>query len=243
MPRLVALSRRPSDAAALHRVAVALGQALQLEVVHDTLPEAPEEELEAVLRATEAPGVVMAVLPSYKGGASGAVPDVLLRCQKPLVLVPMGAPPRRTRGLRRVLVPLDGTEEAAAGISGTLALFAESGLDLVVLHVFEEGHVPRFWDQAVHEQESWESEFLARFCPGPSARLELRSGRPWARILDVADREHADLIALGWTQPAAGGRGRTVWATVAGAHVPVMLLPRADVPAPDTQAGVPAVLS
>lgn len=225
MARLLAFTTAADDVEALHPVAEDLGAALHAEVVLQALPEDPDARIAEVLRALESPGVVLGVIPYPTGETAARVAEVLLCCPKPVVLVRTGEAPRRTRRLSRVLVPLDGTDESAAAVGGALALFSASGLDLVVLHVMQQGSMPRFWDQPVHARQSWESEFLARFCPEPGARLELRRGVPGQGILDVADSEQADLIALGWSQPSNRGRARTVWATVTGARVPVMLIP------------------
>lgn len=240
MARLLAFTAEPADVAALHPVAEDLGAALQAEVVLQALPAEPDERIAEVLRALEAPGVVLGVIPYPTGPTAARLAQVLLSCPKPVVLVRTGEGVRRTRRLSRVLVPLDGSEESAAAVGGALGMFAASGLDLVVLHVMHEGSMPIFWDQPVHARQSWEAEFLARFCPEPGARLELRRGVPGQGILDVADSEDADLIALGWTQPSNRGRARTVWATVTGARVPVMLIP---VPADDAVSPDPATVA
>jgi hypothetical protein len=126
-----------------------------------------------------------------------------------------------------VLVPLDGTPEAAAAVAQTVGLFAGAGVDVVVLHVFDASTVPRFWDQAAHARRAWEEEFMTRFCAQPGARLELRSGAAGQQVVDVAATEGVDLITLGWSQRLDPGRAQTVRRTVLEAAVPVMLVPLA----------------
>jgi nucleotide-binding universal stress UspA family protein len=225
MAQLLAYAGSDAEAAALEPVAVALAQALGVPVGRRRLPADPAKRRAVVLRETAATGVVLAVLPCPAGEPPALVADLLVRCPKPLVLVRPDGAEHRAEALSRVLVPLDGTEESATAVAGTLALFAAGGVDIVVLHVFGEATAPRFWDQAVHARRSWEAEFLARFCPAPGARLELRSGSPGAGILDVAESEQADLIALGWSQQPSEGRARTVRATLRGTSVPVLLVP------------------
>ena len=179
-----------------------------------------------VLRALHSPGTLLVVL----AGDELSRPiwwRVVQRSAKPVVLVPAAARGRRAE-IRRVLLPLDGTAESAAAVAETVEQFARAGVDLVALHVFDAETVPRFWDQAAHARGAWEEEFLARYCAQPGVRLELRSGVAAEHVLDVAEAERADMIALGWSQHLDPGRARTVRRTVRDAVVPVMLVPMAS---------------
>jgi nucleotide-binding universal stress UspA family protein len=143
---------------------------------------------------------------------------------KPLLLVPQ-AMPRRPPGISRVLLPLDGSAESTAAVAHATDLLSRAGVELVVLHVFDEATVPRFWDQAAHSWRAWSEEFLSRHLRGSGARLTVRTGRPAERVVEAADEEGADVIVLGWSQQLAPGRARTVRAAVGDARVPVLLLP------------------
>jgi len=179
-----------------------------------------------VLRALHSPGTLLVVL----AGDELSRPiwrRVVQRSAKPVILVPAAARGRRPE-IRRVLLPLDGTAESAAAVAETVEQFARAGVDLVALHVFDAETVPRFWDQAAHARGAWEEEFLARYCAQPGVRLELRSGVAAEHVLDVAEAERADMIALGWSQHLDPGRARTVRRTVRDAVVPVMLVPMAS---------------
>lgn len=184
---------------------------------------AREQAIRRVLQATQRPGVVLTVL------ARDALlrpfwPDIVRQVSKPVIVVPAtksGSPP----SVSRALVPLDGTPEAAGAVAEVVELFANAGLDLLVLHVFDASTTPPFWDQAAHARREWEQEFLARHCAVPGARLALRSGTPDEQVVDVAAEEHVDLITLGWSQHLAPGRAQTVRRTIADASVPVMLVP------------------
>jgi len=179
-----------------------------------------------VLRALHSPGTLLVVL----AGDESSQPiwrRVVQRSARPVILVPAAAEGGRPE-IRRVLLPLDGTAQSAAAVAETVELFARAGVDLVVLHVFDADTVPRFWDQAAHARRAWAEEFLARYCAQPGARLELRSGVAGEHVLDVAEAERADMIALGWSQQLAPGRARTVRRTVLDAVVPVMLVPMAS---------------
>lgn len=58
--------------------------------------------------------------------------------------------------------------------------------------------MPRSWDRPEHDPAAWSKEFLARNFQAGTGRLEVRSGWPSDRILDVAAAERADLITLAW---------------------------------------------
>lgn len=177
------------------------------------------------------PGVVLGVLALADGAW-----DIVARSTVPLVLVPPASESKHVGQyeLRRVLVPLDGTDEAAHAVAATVRLFRTAGIEIVVLHVFDEHTVPAHWDQAAHARDAWETEFLARYCdpcfPDAPLGLTLRSGAPGQRIVDLA-AEQADMIVLGWSQQLLPGRARIVRQAVSAATVPVLLIPAG---APDT---------
>lgn len=177
------------------------------------------------LHALGEPAVAVAVLPGDE--PNGPVwRRVIQASAKPVILVPAAVRGRRPR-LRRVLLPLDGTPQAALAVAGSIEQFARAGVDLVALHVFDVDTVPRFWDHLAHGHRAWTQEFLARNCARPGVRLELRSGAAGDHIPQVALRERADLIALGWSRRLGKGRARTVKQTLVAAAVPVMLVPLA----------------
>lgn len=142
-------------------------------------------------------------LPGGRRPAGHTALAVAGRAAKPLVVVPpqpRHPPPAR---LHRVLVPLDGTPRATQAVEQATRRFAGSGVEVVALHVFDAATVPRFWDRPEYNHDAWAQEFLARWCPTPGPRLELRTGRPGGRVLEVAGAERADMIALGWSQNLA----------------------------------------
>jgi nucleotide-binding universal stress UspA family protein len=233
MPQILAFTSIPDDEDALGGVTAALARTLRLTAEQRGLPADTRGASAAVLHAVDEPTVRLAVLPYYPGSASRLVIDVIRQCPKPIVLVPVDPRATAPEQISRMLVPLDGTVESAETVAETVELFAVSGADIVVLHVFDETTVPKFWDQAVHARRSWDEEFLARYCHHPDARLELRTGSPGAKILDVAATEHADLIALGWAQDLSPGRARTIRSAVAQSSTPILLLPVPSADAPD----------
>lgn len=228
MPSILAFIEPAEVTEAVQGITAALARTLNLQTRQRELPQGVDDVSAAVLQSIDDPTVRLAVLPYSAGGLALTVADVIKKCSKPVVLMPI-APGSTAPGLiSRVLVPLDGTPESAEAMAETVAVFAESGIDIVVLHVFDETTVPKFWDQSAHARKSWDEEFLARYCKQPDARLELRTGRPGETILDVAATEHADLIALGWAQNLSAGRASTVRTTLSRARTPILLLPVAN---------------
>jgi nucleotide-binding universal stress UspA family protein len=225
MPTLIAFTAKPDDAPGVNAVAEALARSLHLDIDRRQLPSRPADNSAAVLRAVDDPQVHMAALPYSAGHAAHLVTDVIQRCPTPVVIIPVGRHAHPSAARDRILVPLDGSIESAETVTGLVRMFHASGADIVVLHVFDQTTVPKFWDQPVHARQSWVEEFLRRYCNHPDVRMELRSGSAGEHILDVAASEHADLIALGWAQNLSAGRARTVRATIAETTIPVLLLP------------------
>ena len=159
--------------------------------------------------------------------------DVAQASTKPLVVVPPERPPF-DRGARcRVLAALDDTPESVAGVRALLRIFDQPGVDVLAVHVFESANVPPFWDQAQHAAESWGRELMARHLCDIDTRVELRSGAPGLRVVEVAEAESVDLVAMTWSQDLSEGRAQTVKQVLSGSPVPVLLMPvRAKVRAP-----------
>jgi len=217
-----------------HTDAVVTGVAAAVaEVVHahlrridlDTALSGKRGAAGLVLRELDNPATLLGVL-ARDVPTPSTWQRVVSNATKPVVVVPeMGE--LASPVISRVLVPLDGTPEAAGAVAQTVGLFTGAGVDVVVLHVFDPSTVPRFWDQAAHARRAWEQEFMTRFCAQPGARLELRTGTVGQQVVEVAATEAVDLITLGWSQRLDPGRARTVRRTVLEATVPVMLVPLA----------------
>lgn len=164
--------------------------------------------------------------------------DLLVAVSKPVVLVPPHT--AMPFELRRVLVPLDGTNVTAAALTETVALARDAEVELDVLHVHDEDSLPLFSEQPQHETESWAREFLARYCPTVDLdRLHLRVGAPGEHVVRVAEETGADLIALGWAQDLSSGRAAVVREALRRSRVPVLLVPVAAA-APGPPATAPA---
>ncbi len=220
MNRVLAVAR--TDPAGVPAVAQSWANVLAAAVRTLGVADAPEaSDVQRVLAELADDATTLAVLPD--GNLERLAWPVLRSADKPVVIVPGGYRPPPAVG--RALVPLDGTPESAAAIAGTVELLARAGVDLVALHVFHADTVPPFWDHPGGADELWEQEFLARYCDHPGIRLQVRSGSPGERVLDVAATEQVDLIALGWSQQLDRGRARTLRHTVRHSPVPVLIVP------------------
>lgn len=181
-------------------------------------------------KAAEAGDVELVVLGARQHTAdprpAGHVAQALLvRVNKPLLVV---GPRCRVSALERfgrLLVPLDGTDAATAAVRRTVDLFGRSGLDIVALHVFDPDTVPAFFDQPQHGYREFIARFLDRHLLHPSARLTLGSGDPGLGVIRAVTAEAADIVALGWSQQLQAGRARVIRRLLADSDIPILMLP------------------
>ena len=186
---------------------------------------------EAIVAALDHAEVALAVLgarghPAGRRPAGSTALAVATSAAKPVVVVPPEPQDPPPAGLHRVLVPLDGTADTARAVEQTMGWFAGSGVEIVSLHVFDATTVPPFWDRPEHDHGAWTREFLARNAPAAGIRLQVRSGWPSDRVLEVASAEGADMIALGWGRRLAPDRAAVVREVLTRTPVPLILLPR-----------------
>jgi nucleotide-binding universal stress UspA family protein len=160
------------------------------------------------------------------------------RRRVPVVLVP-SISGTRLWTLRQLVLPHNGTQTSAAAIAPTADLASRAGADLVVLHVAtpsaerptEPGTfaAPRYLDQAHHEWPMWAREFLERVRgAGHPANLEkirlvLTQGETSTAILEFAQRNASDLIALAWRGGFEPDRAQTIRRVIRGARCPVIV--------------------
>jgi len=171
--------------------------------------------------------VVVVGARSHRSGRRpyGHVARAVLRAVgKPVLIVPPDVLPA-AESFERVLVPLEGSAESTAGIDQYLPALTRSGAAILVLHVFSGSTLPRFLDQIGHGEQSWSTEFLARWCQYPHAELRLRSGHVPEAILAVASAEKADLIALAWSRSFLPDRAKIVREVLSRSSVPILLVP------------------
>ena len=164
--------------------------------------------------------------------------DVLRTAPCPVVLVPSICS-RHPWGLRQLVLPHDGTPTSAAAIAPAADLASKAGADLVVLHVATLGAerptelgtfvAPRYLDQPQHEWPAWSQEFLERVrglaYPAniEKIRLKLAQGEVSAAILDFAQRNASDLIALAWRGSLEPERAQTIRRVIRDAGCPVIV--------------------
>jgi nucleotide-binding universal stress UspA family protein len=190
------------------------------------------DAVDRIVEASADPAVQLVVVGArrHQGGRrpSGHVAaEVITKVQKPVLVVPPDT--RLPEGaFERVLFPLEGTNDSTDAVAGPLHALADAGAQITVVHVFRPGTVPRFWDHDGHAHQSWATEFLAHWCTHPHAELRLRSGDVADATLDVARREGAQVIVLGWSQNMTGSRARVVSDVLSRAVTPVLLAPVAS---------------
>jgi nucleotide-binding universal stress UspA family protein len=143
----------------------------------------------------------------------------------------------RLRHVRRILVPLDGSEQAAQAMTEGAALATAAKARLVLLYVLcdqpaaaRRPAISRYSDQIHHEMEAWRDEFLrsgfARERAGGafSAEVALRCGDPGEQIVRYAADEDCDVIITAWGGSLSAGRAQVVRTLLAQAPCPVLFL-------------------
>jgi nucleotide-binding universal stress UspA family protein len=60
-------------------------------------------------------------------------------------------------------MPLDGTPQTARALEHALAVAARGDVEIILLHVTENGAIPAFSDQVQHETDAFGDEFIARY--------------------------------------------------------------------------------
>ncbi len=201
-----------------------------------------ERVLAAVLREHD---VVLGVV-GTSGGGRAEVPvghtatAVMTGSVRPLLVVPPGSFPPHRRHVQHALVPLDGRPASAEAVEPMLRLLGEAGVDMLVVHVFDDATVPTFWDQPQHAVPAWEREFLHRNLPMLRTRLRLCQGEPAAQLVRTASEQGIDLVVVGWSQDLSPGHARTMQQLLKAGGVSLLLLPT-DGSVIDLTEGFPAV--
>lgn len=143
----------------------------------------------------------------------------------------------RLRHVRRLLVPLDGSNEAAQAVTEGAALATAANARLVLLYVLcdqpsaaRTPAISRYSDQLHYEMEAWRDEFMrsgfARerdrgACP---AEVALRRGDPGEQIVRYAAEQDCDLIVTAWGGSLSAGRAQVVRTLLAQAPCPILFL-------------------
>lgn len=187
----------------------------------------PTEAIVAQMAATDVAAGVLGARrhPLGRRPAGHTALEVITRVDKLIAVVPPEAEVPLPGSLHRILIPLDGTDVSARAVERLCEACARSGVEILVVHVFDEGTTPRFWDQPYYAAEAYGSEFLARFVKERDAKMTLRTGTPQHGVLATATQEGVDLISLGWSQSLGPGRAEVVRRVLSEARVPVLLVP------------------
>ena len=201
-----------------------------LAAAHDVaLRLVPPPTEDALLGAVAAPDVVTAVVgaratPGGRRPTGHTALAVLQRTSKPTVVVPPDAVGVSPRPFRRLLVPLEGTEESSRPVLDCLCSLIVTQVELVVIHVFTPDTVPRVLDRPDRDLELLGKEFLTRHSPYAS-RIEWRTGPIGARVTEACEQHDADLVVLSWSQDSSVGHATVVRDVLAASTIPVLLLP------------------
>jgi nucleotide-binding universal stress UspA family protein len=171
-----------------------------------------------IVRWTEEPAIVLVALTTHGrdldvgyrlGGVAG---KIVARAKRPVLIVKPEAA-TTGRGLRRLLVPLDGTPKTASALRPVMEIAAALGAAIDLLYVAspaqkppeERGSVtaPRYVDQAHHEWPEWAAEVVDRLatccagCPQDvPVRIFLAQGEIGDEIARFAIAQQADAIVL-----------------------------------------------
>lgn len=142
--------------------------------------------------------------------ALGSVTEKVLRkAACPVVTVPPPAAAASTLPFKRLLCPVDFTDSSLSALRLAFSLAQESDARLTILHVFEwpgdeDTVVERLFklpdvrrqleDETKERLEALVPPDVRTWCQ-PTTRLAF--GKPYARILEIAREERADLIVIG----------------------------------------------
>jgi hypothetical protein len=124
----------------------------------------------SLLAAVANPAAILAVFgaratPAGRRPVGYTVLRVDEQTNKPIAVVPpeaFGVSPRR---FRRLLLPLEGSEQSSRPVCESLYPLLVADIDVVVLHVFTEATIPRALNRHERDLALSGDEFLARFCP------------------------------------------------------------------------------
>jgi nucleotide-binding universal stress UspA family protein len=160
---------------------------------------------------------------------TGHLTRALLRVfTKPCLVVPPEA--SCDHPLRRVIVMLEADPTKARVLDELVDRTCAAGAEVTVLHVDDEGSLPKFSDQIQHETAAYEREFLRRYAPegGKHVQLELRVGNPAQELLELVDKLDADLVVLSWRGILDPGRAPVVQELLTRIRIPLLLVPIPD---------------
>jgi nucleotide-binding universal stress UspA family protein len=182
----------------------------------------------ALLEAIADPSVIAGVLgarrtPAGRRPVGRTALRVLSEVEKPAIVVPPDVV-RSERPIRRLLLPLEGTDQSSQPIERCLCPLITADVELVVLHVFTDVTMPKVLDRPVRDLELLRAEFLATNCP-TAHRVELRTGAVSGQIAAQSRDLEADLIVLSWSQDVSDGHAAVIREVLSTVPLAVVLLP------------------
>jgi nucleotide-binding universal stress UspA family protein len=196
---------------------------------------------ETILQTAERERASMIALTTHgRTGASrwmlGSVAERILQASLLPVLVARSLPTRVCRGklesrpIRNFLVPLDGSRQSLGSLGPVLRLARPVDAQVTLLHVNEPSPYEGRWEPPDDTLKEANQRFREACIP---SRVEQRTGDPADVILETADKEEMDLIAM--TTHGRSGPSRWLFGSVAarvlrGASIPLLVV-RHAVPA------------
>ncbi|HLF76780.1 MAG TPA: universal stress protein [Dehalococcoidia bacterium] len=200
-----------------------LGMAMRFEI-----GDAADE----IIRLTEEPGVLLVTLTTHgreiePGYRLGSVAEkVVAHTTRPVLIVkPESTAAKARGGLRRLLVPIDGTPKTATALRPVTELAAALGGSIDLLYVAdgpaptERGSMtaPRYVDQPQHEWPAWAAEVIHRLAtccagcpPEVPVRIFLARGDIGEEIARFATENQADAIVLVRRSKFQPGRAKVI---------------------------------
>ncbi len=194
----------------------------------------PAESLAGFVDSVDAQALALGLRTRTGPGIGRVAERVIAHHGLPLFLVRPGMRP--LTGLRRLVVPLEGSPSGSAAMKHADDALCRRGREIVMLHVVtghrpaEEGSfpAPRIVDQEHYEWSAWQEEFTMRFsqCPeGGRHRVSVRVGDPAKLIVKESISLQAELIVLSWRGSFDGDRGAVVKELLAAAPCPLLIVP------------------
>jgi nucleotide-binding universal stress UspA family protein len=161
--------------------------------------------------------------PGGRRPVGGTALGLITAVEKPVAVVPPDA--TVAPAISRMLLAADSRMPNAPALPSVLSNAIDSGVDVTVVHVFEESAVPMFDDQPQHDLDEWEREFIARLGLSPSVAVSFGVGRPGTELVEESRRSQSHLLILAWHQDLSVGHAGVVRQVLEDSTVPVLLLP------------------
>ena len=138
----------------------------------------------------------------------------------------------------KTLIPINGTTGSAEALYPVMEIVSKITSQIDILHIYsnetgqnvnkEAFSVPYYEDYPQHEWGSWSKEFLKRFCPTMKNHIKmsvsLSQGNPADEILNFAEKNNNDFIAIVWHGTLSHLRAKTLKKLLVKCDCPLMLI-------------------